>query len=72
MDKDIRIKFASHLRKLRKKAGWTQEKLAEKTSLAPRHIQRLENLKNPPPVKIDTLAKLAKAFGVRPSKLLEF
>ena len=72
MSKDIRVQFAGHLRKLRRKAGWTQEELAERADLAYRHVQRLESLKNPPPAKIDTLGKLAKAFGVRPSKLLDF
>ena len=72
MDRDIRLKFASHLRKLRQKAGWTQEALAERADLAYRHVQRLESLKNPPPAKIDTLGKLAKAFGIRLAKLLDF
>ena len=69
---DIRIRFAEHLRKLRSKAGWTQEELAERADLAYRHIQRLESLKNPPPAKIDTLDKLARAFKILPSKLLDF
>jgi len=72
VSKEIRFQFAQHLRKLRKKAGWTQEALAERADLAYRHVQRLESLKNPPPAKIDTLGKLAKAFGIRPSKLLDF
>jgi len=69
---EIRIKFAGRLRELRRKAGWTQEELAERADLAYRHIQRLESLKNPPPAKIDTLDKLAKAFKLTPSKLLDF
>lgn len=72
MAKEIRLKFAAHLRRLRRKAGWTQEELAERADLAYRHIQRLESLKKPPPAKIDTLDKLAKAFKIPPSKLLEF
>ena len=68
----IRIKFARHLRNCRKRAGWTQEQLAERADLAYRHIQRLESLNNPPPAKIDTLDKLARAFRVSPSKLLDF
>jgi len=69
---DIRIQFAKRLRKLRDSKGWTQEELAEKADLAYRHMQRLESLKNPPPAKIDTLAKLAKALGMTPSKLIDF
>lgn len=72
MAKEIRLQFARRLRKLRKRRGWTQEKLAEEADLAYRHVQRLESLKNPPPAKIDTLDKLAKAFKIPPSKLLEF
>ena len=72
MAKEIRLKFARHLRKLRTKKGWSQEILAEHADLAYRHIQRLESLKNPPPAKIDTLEKIAKAFKIPPSKLLDF
>jgi len=72
MDKDIRIAFAKRLRKLRAKKGWTQEELAEYADLAYRHVQRLESLNNPPPAKIDTIHKLARAFKVSCSKLLNF
>ena len=72
MAENIRIRFAKQLRNLRLKKNWTQEQLAEYANLAYRHVQRLENLKNPPPAKIDTLEKLAKAFKVTPSKLLDF
>ena len=72
MAKGIRIRLALHLRELRDNAGWTQEELAERADLAYRHIQRLESLKNPPPAKIDTLDKLARAFKIPPSKLLDF
>ncbi len=72
MGKDIRTQFATRLRELRGQRGWTQEELAERADLAYRHIQRLESLKNPPPAKIDTLEKLAKAFKLTPSTLLDF
>ena len=72
MGKDIRIKFARRLRELRLKKNWTQENLAEFADLAYRHVQRLENTKNPPPAKIDTIEKLAKAFKITPSALLKF
>jgi len=72
MSKDIRIKFAKRLRQLRLKKKWTQEELAEYADLAYRHVQRLESLKNPPPAKIDTIEKLAKAFKITPSNLLKF
>ncbi len=72
MAKDIRIRFARRLRELRLEKNWTQEELAEFADLAYRHIQRLESTKNPPPAKIDTIEKLAKAFKITPSKLLKF
>ena len=53
------------------KKGWTQEELAEYADIAVRHVQRLES-KNPSPVTIDTIEKLAKAFKINCSKLLDF
>ncbi len=72
MGKDIRMGFAKRLRGLRLKRKWTQEQLAEYADLAYRHIQRLESTKNPPPAKIDTIEKIAKAFKISPAKLLDF
>ena len=71
MGREIRIKFGKRLRQLRKRKGWTQEELAEKADIAYKHIQRLEG-KTPSPVKIDTIEKLAKAFKISCSKLLDF
>lgn len=72
MSEDIRIKFAKRLRELRTKRKLTQEDLAERSGLSYRHIQRLESAKNPPPVKIDSIQKIAAALKINPSKLLEF
>lgn len=72
MARGIRLQFAKQLRVLRRRYGWTQEELAERADLAYRHVQRLESLKDPPPAKIDTLEKLAKAFTLSPEKLLAF
>jgi transcriptional regulator with XRE-family HTH domain len=71
MGKDIRLKFANRLRQLRERKGWTQEELAEYADMAVRQVQYLES-KSPSPAKIDTLEKLAKAFKINPSKLLDF
>lgn len=71
MPSDIRLKLAKRLKELRRKLGFTQEDLSEKADIAYKHIQRLES-KSPNAAKIDTLAKLAKAFGVSPSELLKF
>ena len=66
-----RQRFADRLRQLRNRKGWTQEELAEYADMAVRQIQYLES-KNPSPAKIDTIEKLAKAFGLSCSKLLDF
>lgn len=69
MEKNIRLRFAETIKKLRKRRGFTQEKLAELTEIDYKYVQRLEG-KNPPAVKIDTIQRIAKALKVDPSKLL--
>ena len=71
MGKEIRLRFAKRLRQLRERKGWTQEDLAEYADMAVRQVQYLES-KNPSPAKIDTIEKLAKAFKISCSKLLDF
>lgn len=69
MQDNIRLRFAETIKKLRKRRGLTQEKLAELTEIDYKYVQRLES-KNPPAVKIDTIQRIAKALKVDPSKLL--
>jgi transcriptional regulator with XRE-family HTH domain len=71
METDIRIKLALRIRELRKKKGWTQDRLSEIANIDYKHIQLLES-KNPPYPKLDTLEKLAKAFKIKPAELLKF
>lgn len=71
MDTAIRLKLAKRLRQLRQKCGYTQEKLAEFSGVDYKHIQLLES-SNPSTAKLDTIEKLAKAFKITPSKLLDF
>ncbi|MDP8264167.1 MAG: helix-turn-helix transcriptional regulator [Candidatus Aceula lacicola] len=71
MNTAINLKFAKRLRELRKKCGYTQEKLAELSGVDYKHIQLLES-KNPPAAKLNTVEKIAKAFKVEPFKLLKF
>lgn len=71
MDTAIQKRFAKRLRELRKKEKLTQERLAELSGIDYKHIQLLESL-NPPAAKLDTLQKLAKAFGVTIAQLLDF
>ncbi len=67
----MRLKLAKRLRQLRKRYGYTQEKLAEISGVDYKHIQLLEST-NPSAAKLDTIEKLAKAFKITPSKLLDF
>ena len=71
MDTAIRIKLARRLRQLRKKYGYTQERLAELSGVDYKHIQLLES-DDPSTAKIDTIEKLSKAFKISPSNLLKF
>lgn len=68
---EIRYKFGRKIRQLRKRNSWTQEDLSEHADIAYKHVQRLEG-KTPSPVKIDTIEKIAKAFKISCSQLLNF
>lgn len=65
-----RLKFGKKLRALRKKHGITQEALAETAGIDYKHLQKLES-KTPSAATIDTLEKLAAAFKISISKLLD-
>jgi len=67
----VRRKLALRLRRLRKKSGHTQEKLSELSGIDYKHIQLLEG-KKPSGATLDTLEKLAKAFNISISKLIDF
>jgi transcriptional regulator with XRE-family HTH domain len=67
----IRLRIGKRIKELRKKCGYTQEKLSEVADIDYKYIQRLEG-KNPPALKVDTVDRLAKALKVRPADLLKF
>ncbi len=71
MGKVTRLKLGKRLKKLREKYGYTQERLSHLADIDYKYLQRIEG-KNPPNIKIDTLEKLAKAFNISLSKLLDF
>ena len=71
MSTTARLKLAKRLKQLRKQHDYTQEKLAEMTGIDYKYLQRIEG-SEPPAVKIDTLEKLAKAFKISISKLVDF
>jgi transcriptional regulator with XRE-family HTH domain len=61
--------YLKNLKKLRKKKGWSQEKLARESGISYQTLIKIEQgrIKNP---RLDTLIKLAKALGVSIDKLL--
>jgi len=69
---DIRKQFSNRIRELRAKQGLTQQELAEAADLDYKSIQRLEAKTPRIYPKLDTIEKLAKAFKIPPSKLLDF
>ena len=71
MRPSIRLELGRKIKEIRKQRGYTQEKLAELANIDYKYLQRLEG-KNPPAIKIDTIAKLAKALNVAPANLLDF
>jgi len=60
---------AVRLKALRERKGWTQELLAQKAGIGRSHLARLETARQDP--TLSTLEKLAKALGVRVSRLVE-
>lgn len=70
MSEDIIVQFSKRIRQLREKSGLTQQDLSEIADIEYKHIQRLES-NDPCDVKLTTLEKLAKAFKISLSKLLD-
>jgi transcriptional regulator with XRE-family HTH domain len=64
-----RITLARNLRRLRAERGISQEALADLAGLHRTYIGSIERSERN--ISIDNIAKLAAAFGVAPSKLLE-
>jgi transcriptional regulator with XRE-family HTH domain len=71
MNGDAKQRLAIRLRELRKKYGYTQEKLSELSGIDYKHIQLLES-NDPSAATIDTLEKLASAFTISLSELVRF
>ena len=67
---NINLKLGKKLKQLRKKAGITQEELAQLSGVDYKYIQRLEG-KSPSSPSLNIIEKLAKAFKISPSKLLD-
>ncbi len=61
--------YLNNLKKLRKKKGWSQERLARESGISYQTLIKIEQdrIKTP---RLDTLIKLAKALGVSLDKLV--
>lgn len=70
MENHIRLKLSRKIKELRKKCGYTQEKLSEAADIEYKYIQKIEG-KNPPNLKLETLQRLAKAFKISLSEFLD-
>ncbi len=62
--------YLKNLKQLRKKKGWSQEKLAREAGISYQTLIKIEQgrIKNP---KLDTLIKLAKALDVSLDDLIK-
>jgi transcriptional regulator with XRE-family HTH domain len=64
------LDYGSAVRRLRQERGMTSEALAGAAQVSPSYLSEVERgLKRP---STDVLAKLARAFGMLPSQLLEY
>ncbi len=66
----IRQRLAQRIRFLRKEQKWTQEDLGEKSGLTYKFVGQIERGEVSP--SLNSLNKVAKAFGVTVSELLRF
>ena len=60
--------FGQVLRKMRQAAGWSQEQLGLEAGIQRNFVSLIETGQNQP--TITTIFKLARALGVKPSKML--
>ena len=66
------IKLGLNIAYYRKRAGLTQEQLAEKLDISRSHLSALEAPNIVRTCSLELLFDLARALGTTPSKLLEF
>lgn len=70
MELSVRLKLAKKIKELRRGGGLTQDKLSELARIDYKYVQRIEG-KNPPNIKLETLERIAKAFKISLSELLD-
>ena len=62
--------LGKQIKKQRRKLGYTQDQLAEKSGLSTKYIQFVESASRTPSLK--TLYRIAKALGVKVKDLFHF
>lgn len=67
---DIKLKFGNHLKLLREKNNWTQEKLSELSNIDRSYISDIERGKKT--ISIEKLKQLSDAFDIELWELLKF
>lgn len=67
MARGVLAVVSANVRRLRARAGLTQEALAERAGVTPRAVQRIEEGVD---VRLTTLARVAGGLGVEPRELL--
>lgn len=66
---DLPQRLGENVRRARVERGWTQEELADRTSLAVVQISRIERGRRE--VRLSTVIKLIEGLGVAPEALLD-
>jgi len=65
---DVYEQLATRIRKLRNQRKWSQEVLADHSDLHRTYISHIENARRE--ISLETVCKIAKGFGMTPSKLM--
>ena len=71
-NRDKHIEFGLNVAFYRKRAGMTQEQLAEKIGISRAYMGEIEATNMLTNVTLEIIFNLAKALNLSPSKLLEF
>ena len=71
-NKDYYIELGLNLAFYRKRAGMTQDMLAEKANLSRSHLSAIEAPNLIRPFSLEILFNIARALGVEPYRLLQF
>ncbi|WP_188963409.1 helix-turn-helix domain-containing protein [Deinococcus aquiradiocola] len=66
---DIRLQLGLRIRRLREDRGWSQDVFAQMTQLGRSYPHKIES--GIVDIQLTTLVKIAKAFKITPSQLLD-